>query len=307
MRNDWDGRYKDLVSAALEGTGEVLRGLESGAATQRMDVVFRPNATHRAERLQRGLLGALVDEGECDLEPFRNTPSVGRVRGCVRRAWTYHHVHHCNEDDARAEDAVTRVVVLSPGTPTSAIETWAMQPHPTLPRGVYVTKPGVGLWIVAIAELPATRETLAPRLMGRGPVLKQALRELGALPAGAWEHKLTRILLRWRQEVATTLPRSEEDEEFMETTHETFEQWEERIRRESLRDGRQQGLRDGRQEGLQPLQHQFARRLGRTLTAAEQATLLGRFDTVGPDRLGDVVLDLTPDALAAWLADPDAR
>jgi hypothetical protein len=35
--------------------------------------------------------------------------------------------------------------------------------------------------------------------------------------------------------------------------------------------------------------------------------LLARFDTVGPDRLGDVVLDLTPEALGAWLTDPDAR
>ena len=43
------------------------------------------------------------------------------------------------------------------------------------------------------------------------------------------------------------------------------------------------------------------------LTEAETATLVARFDTVGPDRLGDVVLDLTPDALGAWLTDPDAR
>jgi hypothetical protein len=49
------------------------------------------------------------------------------------------------------------------------------------------------------------------------------------------------------------------------------------------------------------------RRAGRPLTEAEQATLLTRFDRVGPDRLGDVVLDFTPAELAAWLADPDAR
>ncbi len=32
-----------------------------------------------------------------------------------------------------------------------------------------------------------------------------------------------------------------------------------------------------------------------------------RFDIVGRERLGDVVLDLSPEALAAWMADPDAR
>ncbi len=69
----------------------------------------------------------------------------------------------------------------------------------------------------------------------------------------------------------------------------------------------QRGRTEGLQQGLQLVQHQFARRLGRPLTEGETATLLARFDTVGPDRLGDVVLDLTSDALADWLADPDAR
>ncbi len=68
-----------------------------------------------------------------------------------------------------------------------------------------------------------------------------------------------------------------------------------------------QGRTEGRTEGLGPVERQFARRLGRPITAAEHAELLRRLDTLGPDRIGDVVLDLAPDALAAWLADPDAR
>lgn len=64
----------------------------------------------------------------------------------------------------------------------------------------------------------------------------------------------------------------------------------------------------GRDEGrIELLSRQFARRLGRTLSAAEQTALRTRFDQVGPARMGDVVLDLDADALGAWLADPDAR
>jgi hypothetical protein len=76
---------------------------------------------------------------------------------------------------------------------------------------------------------------------------------------------------------------------------------------DAVRKGAVRGRALGTRQGLLPLQHLFARRLGRPLTEGETATLLARFDTVGPDRLGDVVLDLTPDALAAWLTDPDAR
>lgn len=302
MRDDWDGRYKELVAAALEGTGEVLQGLESGATTQRMDVVFRPDAEHRAERLRRGLLGLIVDACECDLEPFRNTPSLVRVRDCVRRVWNYHHARTAAKAEAGEAGgastvaAMTRVVVLSPGRPREAMAVFGLRRHPTLSRGVYTTHPAIGLWVVVIAELPTTRATLALRLLGRRQVLAKALSELAALPPEAWEHKLLEILLRWGQAVEASGPRSQEDEEFMEITRETFEQFKDRLRHE--------GERANQQHSLLRL---FARRLGRSLSADEQATLVQRLDSVGPDRLGDVVLDLSPAELATWLADPDAR
>ena len=62
----------------------------------------------------------------------------------------------------------------------------------------------------------------------------------------------------------------------------------------------------GIEKGIGPVEHMFARRLGRPLADAERAEVLRRLDTLGPDRIGDVVLDLERDALAAWLADPDA-
>jgi len=48
------------------------------------------------------------------------------------------------------------------------------------------------------------------------------------------------------------------------------------------------------------------RRLGRAITTKEQQVLVDRFARLGPDRLGDVALDFSPEALAAWLADPEA-
>jgi hypothetical protein len=51
----------------------------------------------------------------------------------------------------------------------------------------------------------------------------------------------------------------------------------------------------------------YERRLDRTITKAEKAVLSKRLSTLGPDRLGDVVLDMTPESLAHWLADPNAQ
>ncbi len=72
-------------------------------------------------------------------------------------------------------------------------------------------------------------------------------------------------------------------------------------------EGTRVGAKLGRDEGLQPLAHQFARRLGRALAEGEFARLRERLGTLGAARLGDVVLDLERDALAAWLADDNAR
>lgn len=69
---------------------------------------------------------------------------------------------------------------------------------------------------------------------------------------------------------------------------------------------RNEGLAKGLNEGLRPLVRLFERRLGRALSEAERGVLASRLDVVGPERLGDVVLDLDSAALAAWLASPTA-
>lgn len=90
---------------------------------------------------------------------------------------------------------------------------------------------------------------------------------------------------------------------------------EDRGRREGLKEGHKEGHKEGRKEGhregldqgLGPLVHLFERKLRRALSDGERHVLQVRLDTHGPARLGDVVLDLDPDALARWMADPDAR
>ena len=86
-----------------------------------------------------------------------------------------------------------------------------------------------------------------------------------------------------------------------------MKKWEQALLRQGRRKGLKEGLEKGLEKGLSPLQRQFARRLGRPLSAAEQRILVARLDTLGPDRLGDVVLDVTPDALREWLSALDAR
>ena len=61
------------------------------------------------------------------------------------------------------------------------------------------------------------------------------------------------------------------------------------------------------ERGMAPLLRQCERKLSRPLTDEEHVEIVRRLDTLGPERLGDVVLDLDAGALKAWLADPHAR
>lgn len=57
----------------------------------------------------------------------------------------------------------------------------------------------------------------------------------------------------------------------------------------------------------QGLGYLFERRLGRPLSTDEHCTLHARLRSLGSGRLTDVALELSSEALAAWLADPSAR
>ena len=90
----------------------------------------------------------------------------------------------------------------------------------------------------------------------------------------------------------------------------------ERLRAEGLQRGLEQGVKQGVKQGLEQgvkqgredaLARLFERRLGRELARNERTTLSKRLTSLGPDRLGDVVLELAPQELANWLADPSAK
>jgi hypothetical protein len=164
---------------------------------------------------------------------------------------------------------------------------------------------------VLVDELPALRQTLPLRLMARGAPRRVAIQELGALPPHAWERRhLAPLLVDLHKTLSQTTGSrllTKEEKELLVNGQKMIEAIENRGRKAGLKQGLEQGLQQGREQGLEPLVHQVTRKLGRPPTDRERATLARRLDTLGPSRLGDVVLDLDAPALAAWLANPRAR
>ena len=72
------------------------------------------------------------------------------------------------------------------------------------------------------------------------------------------------------------------------------------------RRGEKRGKELGLAEGLAPLVRQIEQRIGRGLAESERTAVRERLGTLGPDRLAEVVLNLSSQDLQKWLSDPEA-
>lgn len=295
MRFRHDQRAKQLAAALLEGLGETTTSEEVLADSQQIDIWHVP-AEEARDRARLGLLGRMT-ESACLLEPYHEPPDDDDLRECIRKHLSFHHARVLKTRPPVGGKAVVPLAtcwIVSSGRPASALPAFGFAHATDWPEGVYDTVPGLRLKLVVLTELPRRPETLLVRLMGRGAVLRDALQDLLALPPGSWER---RVALPVFVRLSFDLPpdphdRTQEEEELAVTSQQMVEA----LQREAMERG-----------AADTLTHQFERRLKRALREDERARVRKRTESLGPDRLGDVVLDLSVEELAAWLADPDAR
>ena len=124
--------------------------------------------------------------------------------------------------------------ILAAGRPAGVLAEIGASPAPGWPAGVYLAPGLLRVGIVVASELPRTRETLLVRLMAAGPLLKNAIEELGALPDDAHERAVAeQILLNLRHVIGSQPSRTPEEQEFIMTMHKTWA--------DARREGRDEG------------------------------------------------------------------
>ncbi len=297
VTSPFDLLAKDMLELLLEDCGTVERQVEVALPAQFVDVTFTPTPAGRALLRGRGLFGRMTSRRSA-YECVHNPPSVAQLRELARKhlAWHQELTLRARRHRPRARVPLPPLYVVCAGRPTQALAKMHARRARTWPAGFYdVTFALTGMRVVVVPELPVTRATLPLRLMGRDRLLERAVAELAALPLSAWERKAARAVVEFLRRRRTEGPMSERVEAIKRRADKILDE------------AHDKGVAKGLMTGLAPLAHLFERRLKRSLTKAERATLRTRLGTVGPTRLGDVVLDLDADALAAWLADPGAR
>ena len=302
MRFRHDQLAKQLVSALLRAFGETTTSVEVLADAQQIDIWHLP-AEGAPDRSRLGLLGRMTASA-CLLEAYHEPPDDDELRACLRKQLAFHHARQHKVRGAAGDRPVVALAtcwIVSSGRP-AALSAFGFVRAVGWPRGVYDAPSWLGLKLAVLTELPRSRDTLLVRLLGRGAVLRGALREVLALEPGSWERSaVLPVFARLRFELPQDPHDSTaEEKELAMTSQEMLEAFQ----REALEQGIEQGMTQG---AAGTLAHQFERRLGRALRADERALVRERTERLGPDRLSDLVLDLSADELAAWLADPNAR
>jgi hypothetical protein len=294
MRFRHDQRAKQLASRLLEGFGETTTSEEVLADSQQIDVWHLPNEGSQ-DRTRLGMFGRMT-KSACLLEPYHEPPDDDALRECIRKHLSFHHarVLKARAGGGKVVLPLATCWIVSSGRPVSALPAFGFAPAGGWPRGIYATPPGFRVNLVVLTEVPRSRDTLLLRLLGRGAVLQHALRDLLALPEGSWERTATfPVFARLRFDMPQDPhDRTAEEEELAVTSQQMVEA----LQREAMEEGAERAFA-----------HQFERRLRRVLRDDERACLRKRAETLGLERIGDVVLDLSEDELAAWLADPDAH
>jgi len=301
LRNRLDQFGKNILHDTLRHHGQAQTETEVPPGNaERIDLWFIPDSTReRAAWSFTGLLAA-VARAPAFVELWSKVPEEKDFNGCLRKRYAWHHVLELRDKQTWSMPPIWGI---SAGRPDELLGRFGFEPAPEGPAGHYQTAaPGWQARMVVVSELPRVRDTILLRLLGHPPVWKQALKELKGLPEEAWERGvalpwLVRLKLDLEAADPTTL--SPEDKEIAMDMQEWFKEFERDLKAKLMEEIARELLEDGR---LKPLVHLFERRLARTLTASERATLVERLREQGAERVGDVVLDLSPEDLATWLA-----
>ncbi|APR81410.1 Hypothetical protein A7982_06759 [Minicystis rosea] len=246
MRLRFDQLGKQIGRQALGLSGATVAHDEIAPDAQHADLRHEPDPARKAERARLGLLGRLAAE-LCLIEIYGHPPAKDEVLACVgkliafrqKRARAFRH----GRSRVRRQRAIEEpfLWIIAAGRPTAVLAELCARSEPGWPAAVYFGPDLFRMGIVVASELPRERSTLLVRLMAAGPLLSQAIEDLGVLPEDAHERAVAeQILLNLRHALGKKPSPTAEEQEFIMTMHKTWA--------DARREGRDEGRAEGRAE-----------------------------------------------------------
>ncbi|MFB2935899.1 hypothetical protein ACE1B6_11655 [Aerosakkonemataceae cyanobacterium BLCC-F154] len=246
----YDQFAKDYLTGLLTPLGEVETNRDVPDEMQQIDVRFIPYQSERSDNAQvLGLLGQIARTPSIFV-PFHNAVSPNQIRSCMGKLFDIYanlQRQYQQENSCLEEAILPWLWILSPTVSSTISQGFkAEQNLSKWPSGVYFLGESLKTGIVAIDQLPPTEETLWLRLLGKDNVQKQAINEVGKLPAN---HPLRANALLLLVNLQATIQANKnidrEDRELIMELSPLLLQW----REEALHEGEERGLQQGLERG----------------------------------------------------------
>ncbi|MEA5468229.1 hypothetical protein [Spirulina sp. 06S082] len=252
---------KQYLSELLSPLGTVEIGKEIHSEGRQIDLLFTPSASASDRRKSLGLLGRLTTTPAL-FEPFRNPATQSDIRTCMMKLFVI--LSELEREVKRTkisfdENALPQLWILTPTASANFLQGFSTTSLPNVEKqGIYSLGTSLRTAIIVIHQLPRTPDTLWLRLLGRGNVQKQAVRELEALPR---ENRLRGSVIELVKELISLLAKRQnkeqdldpDDEELIMTLTQMYEEAMAEIRQQAKEEGRQEGRGEGEKEATRRL------------------------------------------------------
>lgn len=203
-----------------------------------------PNATPIAQLQDLGLLGQLVAL-PCLLEPFRNPVDRAEFRNCLLKLLLLHSdlQRKAKRQKTTLQEAdLPNLWLIVPTASAELRRSFAAAQPSSWMKGVYLLPESYRTGLVVIHQLPKTVDTLWLRLLGRGNVQKQAIREFTTLSdAYPLRDSIGDILSSWRTTLEERGNLNEQEGELLMNLSPAYLQRKQEILEEGRQEGRQEG------------------------------------------------------------------
>jgi hypothetical protein len=174
---------KGLVETVLtEGGIDVELDPEIPPSTQTIYMVFEPDG-RMPEHRPGDCLERIATTGAGMMERFAHIVQVDDIASSLyKRSGLYHHRLQRARASGQPRPEVPYLWMMTVHQPRSVMHEYEAEPMTGWPPGFWTLRREHRLYLVALAELPRTPETLSLRLMGGGAMHEQALQDFADLP-----------------------------------------------------------------------------------------------------------------------------
>jgi hypothetical protein len=292
VRTRHDRFAKEWLKELLSDFGEVKTEREVSGEVRSIDLIFSPYPDRTTDLQALGLLGRILARPACPIEFFRNAVPAAEIVNCRDKGADLRselrRVADQQGDKIREVD-LPMLWIFTPTLSEQIQRTFQMEQKPEWEDGIYFLPKHDLTAIVVIHQLPVTIDTLWIRLLGKGSVQANAVRELSALPEDyAYRRSTLRHLAILQVSLAMRQNKSRDLQEVMMNLMPAYEQWEaeklaegeERGEKRGRKLGKEEGKKEGKKEGLKLGEERKGmeialRMLERDIPIAEIADLTG--------------------------------